>query len=225
MIALLTTRHRLSWISDTRQPRATTAREPAPWDTEVPLNRLAAAPFPNLVVSGAWDIAPLLAREIAGSAFASSATCWRRNFHPSEPSSAARQTIPNFSACDSTTASEPSWPLATAARRVRFMVGPALPEMVAKQTGARFTPSNGGSWDASAADEELRCMSNHLVNKALLRPIEPGVPQASLEPGSRIWMSATLTFSSVPKQIAERSIHPIEVETATWSKAGQLDWW
>jgi hypothetical protein len=38
-------------------------------------------------------------------------------------------------------------------------------------------------------------------------------------------MSATLTFSSVPKQIAERSIHPIEVETATWSKAGQLDWW
>jgi hypothetical protein len=76
-----------------------------------------------------------------------------------------------------------------------------------------------------AADEELRCMSNHLVNKALLRPIEPGVPQASLEPGSRIWMSATLTFSSVPKQIAERSIHPIEVETATWSKAGQLDWW
>jgi hypothetical protein len=29
-----------------------------------------------------------------------------------------------------------------------------------------------------AADEELRCMSNHLVNKALLRPIEPGVPIA-----------------------------------------------
>src|SRR5215213_450825 len=29
-----------------------------------------------------------------------------------------------------------------------------------------------------AADEELRCMSNHLVNKALLRPIEPGVPPA-----------------------------------------------
>jgi len=25
-----------------------------------------------------------------------------------------------------------------------------------------------------AADEELGCMSNHLVNKALLRPIEPG---------------------------------------------------
>jgi hypothetical protein len=25
-----------------------------------------------------------------------------------------------------------------------------------------------------AADEEPRCMSNHLVNKALLRPIEPG---------------------------------------------------
>src|SRR5829696_7592831 len=29
-----------------------------------------------------------------------------------------------------------------------------------------------------AADEELRCMSNHLVNKALLRPTEPGVPVA-----------------------------------------------
>src|SRR4029453_182753 len=29
-----------------------------------------------------------------------------------------------------------------------------------------------------AADEELRCRSNHLVNKALLRPIEPGVPAA-----------------------------------------------
>jgi hypothetical protein len=48
---------------------ATTAREPAPWDTEVPLDRLAAAPFPKLVVSGAWDIAPPPAREIAGSAF------------------------------------------------------------------------------------------------------------------------------------------------------------
>jgi hypothetical protein len=48
---------------------ATTAREPAPWDAEVPLDRLAAAPFRELVVSGAWDIAPPLAREIAGSAF------------------------------------------------------------------------------------------------------------------------------------------------------------
>jgi pimeloyl-ACP methyl ester carboxylesterase len=48
---------------------ATTAREPVPWDIEVPLDRLAAAPFSKLVVSGAWDIAPPLAREIAGSAF------------------------------------------------------------------------------------------------------------------------------------------------------------
>ena len=48
---------------------ATTAREPAPWDTELPLDRLAAASFPKLVVSGAWDIAPPLARQIAGSAF------------------------------------------------------------------------------------------------------------------------------------------------------------
>ena len=47
----------------------TTAREPVPWDAEVPLDRLAAAPFPKFVASGAWDIAPPLAREIAGSAF------------------------------------------------------------------------------------------------------------------------------------------------------------
>jgi pimeloyl-ACP methyl ester carboxylesterase len=47
---------------------ATTAREPAPWDIEVPLERLAAAPFPKLVAAG-WDITPPLAREIAGSAF------------------------------------------------------------------------------------------------------------------------------------------------------------
>jgi hypothetical protein len=102
------------------------------------------------------------------------------------------------------------------------MVGPALPEMVAKQTGARFTPSNGGSWDASAAGGITNATASHMT-----RPVKcpMTVPQASLEPGSRIWMSATLTFSSVPKQIAERSIHPIEVETATWSKAGQLDWW
>jgi hypothetical protein len=53
----------------TRAAAATTAREPAPWDAEVPLDRLAAAPFRKLVVSGAWDIAPPLAREIAGSAF------------------------------------------------------------------------------------------------------------------------------------------------------------
>jgi pimeloyl-ACP methyl ester carboxylesterase len=42
---------------------ATTAREPAPWDAEVLLDRLAAAPFRELVVSGAWDIAPPLARD------------------------------------------------------------------------------------------------------------------------------------------------------------------
>jgi hypothetical protein len=35
---------RSSWMSDT-QPAATTAHEPAPWDTEVPLDRLATAPF------------------------------------------------------------------------------------------------------------------------------------------------------------------------------------
>jgi pimeloyl-ACP methyl ester carboxylesterase len=47
---------------------ATSAREPVPWGIEVPLDRLAAASFPKLVVSGAWDIAPPLAGEIAGSA-------------------------------------------------------------------------------------------------------------------------------------------------------------
>ena len=34
-----------------------------------------------------------------------------------------------------------------------------------------------------------------------------------------------MTWSRSPKQIAEKSIRRIQVETATWSKAGQLDWW
>src|SRR5512133_1384411 len=44
-----------------------------------------------------------------------------------------------------------------------------------------------------AADEELRCMSNHLVDKALLRPIEPGVPEAD-EPEA-VEIRAQLTLS------------------------------
>jgi pimeloyl-ACP methyl ester carboxylesterase len=46
----------------------TTAHEPPPWEAEVPLDRLALASLPTLVVSGAWDIAPPEAREIAGTA-------------------------------------------------------------------------------------------------------------------------------------------------------------
>lgn len=46
----------------------TSAHEPPPWEAEVPLDRLALEPFPTLVVSGAWDIAPPEAREIAGTA-------------------------------------------------------------------------------------------------------------------------------------------------------------
>jgi pimeloyl-ACP methyl ester carboxylesterase len=46
-----------------------TAHEPPPWEAEVPLDRLALASLPTLVVSGAWDIAPPEAREIAGAAF------------------------------------------------------------------------------------------------------------------------------------------------------------
>jgi pimeloyl-ACP methyl ester carboxylesterase len=46
-----------------------TAHEPPPWKAEVPLDRLAQASLPTLVVSGAWDLAPPEAREIAGAAF------------------------------------------------------------------------------------------------------------------------------------------------------------
>jgi pimeloyl-ACP methyl ester carboxylesterase len=47
----------------------TSGREPPPWEAEVPLDVLAAAPFPKLAVSGAWDLAPPRAREVAGQAF------------------------------------------------------------------------------------------------------------------------------------------------------------
>jgi hypothetical protein len=46
----------------------TSAHEPPPWEAEVPLDRLALESFPTLVGSGAWDIAPSEAREIAGTA-------------------------------------------------------------------------------------------------------------------------------------------------------------
>jgi pimeloyl-ACP methyl ester carboxylesterase len=47
----------------------TSAHEPPPWEAEVPLDRLAQASLPTFVVSGAWDIAPPEAREIASAAF------------------------------------------------------------------------------------------------------------------------------------------------------------
>jgi pimeloyl-ACP methyl ester carboxylesterase len=46
----------------------TTAREPPPSQAQVPVDVLATAPFPKLVISGEWDTAPPAAREIAGRA-------------------------------------------------------------------------------------------------------------------------------------------------------------
>jgi pimeloyl-ACP methyl ester carboxylesterase len=43
----------------------TTAREPRPWEAEVPLEGVAEASFPVLVVRGTWDVAPPGVREIA----------------------------------------------------------------------------------------------------------------------------------------------------------------
>jgi pimeloyl-ACP methyl ester carboxylesterase len=51
-----------------RRAAITTSREPPPSEAEVPLDLLAAAPFPKLIVSGEWDTAPPAAREIAGRA-------------------------------------------------------------------------------------------------------------------------------------------------------------
>ena len=44
--------------------------ERPPWEARLPLDELAAAAFPKLVVRGAWDEAPPDARERAGRAFA-----------------------------------------------------------------------------------------------------------------------------------------------------------
>jgi pimeloyl-ACP methyl ester carboxylesterase len=51
-----------------RRAAITTALEPPPSAADVPLDVLAAAPFPKLIVSGEWDMAPPAAREIAGRA-------------------------------------------------------------------------------------------------------------------------------------------------------------
>src|SRR5262249_19876352 len=45
--------------------------ERPPWEATIPLDELAAAEFPKLVVRGAWDAAPTEARERAGRAFGS----------------------------------------------------------------------------------------------------------------------------------------------------------
>lgn len=49
---------------------AASAGERMPWEANIPLDDLAAAPFPKLVVSGGWERAPQEAQRIAGRAFA-----------------------------------------------------------------------------------------------------------------------------------------------------------
>jgi hypothetical protein len=125
---------------------ATPAREPAPWDAEVPLDRLAAAPFRKLVVSGNWDIAPLLAREIAGSAFGVICDVLEKKLPAERAIFRGAAHNPQLLGNNSTTASDTSWPLTVAARRVRFMVSPgrgsvpvghAWQQIVVKQTVRR----------------------------------------------------------------------------------------
>ena len=48
---------------------ASSWRERAPWEAELPLDALRAAPFPTLVVRGAWDVAPPEAQRVGRSAF------------------------------------------------------------------------------------------------------------------------------------------------------------
>src|SRR5215212_7008299 len=66
-----------------------------------------------------------------------------------------------------------------------------------------------------AADEELRCMSNHLVNKALLRPVEPGVALADAQQGlnpyasqpSRVQLAASKPAHSPLSRAGFRFVH------------------
>ncbi|HSH82423.1 MAG TPA: alpha/beta fold hydrolase [Herpetosiphonaceae bacterium] len=56
--------------SDRRQAAQAAAKEAVPWDVELPIARLVAAPFPRLVISGSWNglserLCDALAREIA----------------------------------------------------------------------------------------------------------------------------------------------------------------
>jgi pimeloyl-ACP methyl ester carboxylesterase len=59
----------------------TTAREPPPAEAAVPLDLLAAAPFPKLIVSGEWDIVPPVPREIAGRALQAVCDVLARRLH------------------------------------------------------------------------------------------------------------------------------------------------
>ncbi len=52
---------------DLKGLRATMVERP-PWEAKIPLELLASAPFPKLVVSGGWRNVPQQAREIAGAA-------------------------------------------------------------------------------------------------------------------------------------------------------------
>lgn len=54
----------------TERSWAASTNERAPWEAEVPLAALAAAPFPKLVISGGWERAAPEARAVAGAAFA-----------------------------------------------------------------------------------------------------------------------------------------------------------
>jgi hypothetical protein len=56
-------------MSDTRQPRRPLPASQCPGTQKCPSIASLLHPFPKLVVSGTWDIAPPLAREIAGNAF------------------------------------------------------------------------------------------------------------------------------------------------------------
>ncbi len=47
----------------------TSMRERPPWEALIPLEKLASASFPKLIVSGGWSTAPTKAREIGGMAF------------------------------------------------------------------------------------------------------------------------------------------------------------
>jgi pimeloyl-ACP methyl ester carboxylesterase len=68
-----------AWGFERLPPRTLAARarrgvrssmtERSPWEADVPLDRLAAARIPTLVVRGAWDEAEPSARELAGAAF------------------------------------------------------------------------------------------------------------------------------------------------------------
>jgi pimeloyl-ACP methyl ester carboxylesterase len=49
---------------------AASAGERGPWEASIPIDALAATPFPKLVVSGTWESARPEARELAGRSFA-----------------------------------------------------------------------------------------------------------------------------------------------------------